>query len=52
VTVHRIGEDLEAHGWYDELVRATLAELEAYVARWAAFAEYTAARDAGEADAA
>ena len=40
MTVHAIGDDLSGHSWYDELVSAMLAELEAYLARWAAFADF------------
>jgi hypothetical protein len=40
MTVHVIGDDLSGHGWYEELVAAMLAELEAYLARWAAFADF------------
>jgi hypothetical protein len=38
--VNRLSDDLSEHGWYEELVARTLAELEAYLARWAAFADY------------
>ena len=40
MTVHAIGDDLNGHAWYDELVAAMLGELEAYLARWAAFADF------------
>ena len=38
--VHAIGDDLDEHAWYDELVAAMLDGLAAYLARWAAFADF------------
>lgn len=38
--VHAIRDDLHDHGWYDELVRALLDGIEAYLARWAAFEDF------------
>jgi hypothetical protein len=35
-----LADDLEEHAWYEELVRAVIADVEAYLARWAAFADY------------
>jgi hypothetical protein len=32
--------DLEDHTWYVELVSALIADVESYLARWAAFEEY------------
>ena len=40
MTVHAIGDDLNDHGWYEELVATMLAELETYLGRWAAFADF------------
>jgi hypothetical protein len=37
VTLHRIADDLLDHSWYEELFVRTIADAEAYVARWAAF---------------
>lgn len=44
MTLHRIADDLEEHGWYDRLVRETIADVELFVARWAAFEDFVAAR--------
>ena len=38
--VSTIADDLDEHAWYDELVARMLAELEAYLGRWAAFADF------------
>ena len=38
--LHRIGEDLDGHSWYEELVRKTVDDVGAFTARWAAFEEY------------
>jgi hypothetical protein len=35
-----IAHDLYEHRWYDELVERMIAELEAYLARWAEFADF------------
>lgn len=35
----RIADDLEEHVWYGELVDGTVADVEAFAARWAAFEE-------------
>ena len=34
--MERIDTDLRDHYWYDELVHGTIAEIEAYLALWAA----------------
>jgi hypothetical protein len=39
-TMFQIAADLEEHAWYVEVVRQTIAELEAYLACWAGFADY------------
>jgi hypothetical protein len=43
VALHLIADDLHDHGWYERLVAGTIAEVEAYAARWAAFEEHLAA---------
>ena len=46
VELHYIADDLENHAWYEELFVQTIADVEAYAARWAAFEEQaTAAED-------
>jgi hypothetical protein len=47
VTLHRIEDDLRNHAWYEALFVGTIADVEAYAARWAAF---EAAVDEVEAD--
>jgi hypothetical protein len=37
VTVHRIADDLLDHAWYEALFVRTIADVEAYADRWAAF---------------
>jgi hypothetical protein len=37
VELHRIEDDLRNHSWYEELFVSTIAEVEAFAARWAAF---------------
>ena len=39
MTLHRIADDLRNHAWYEELFVRTIAEAEAFAARWAAFEE-------------
>jgi hypothetical protein len=51
VTLHLIADDLENHSWYEELFVSTIAEVEAYAARWAAFEEIVAAVEPETADA-
>lgn len=36
--LHRIEDDLRDHAWYEQLFVGTIADVEAYVGRWAAFA--------------
>jgi hypothetical protein len=35
--LHRIEDDLREHAWYEQLFVGTIADVEAYVGRWAAF---------------
>jgi hypothetical protein len=42
VTLHLIAEDLRDHAWYEQLFVATIADAEAYAARWAEFEELVA----------
>jgi hypothetical protein len=44
MTLHLIADDLERHDWYEQLVRDTVAEVEEFASRWAAFEEFVAAR--------
>jgi hypothetical protein len=39
VAIHYIGDDLLVNAWYHELVAAMLADVERYLARWAAFSD-------------
>ena len=43
--LHRIEDDLRDHAWYEQLFVGTIAEVEAYVSRWAAFEEAVAKVD-------
>ena len=43
MTLHRIEDDLRNHAWYEELFVQTIADVEAYAGRWAAFEEAVAA---------
>ena len=40
--LHRIEDDLRNHSWYERLFVETIAEVEAYAARWAAFEQAVA----------
>jgi DUF971 family protein len=42
MTLHLIAEDLHDHSWYEQLFVETIADAEAYAARWAAFEEQLA----------
>jgi hypothetical protein len=42
MSLHLISEDLRDHAWYEELYVHTIAEVEEYAARWAAFEELVA----------
>jgi hypothetical protein len=46
--LHRIAADLDEHTWYAELVERTLADVEAFAARWAAFEELVGATEPDE----
>ena len=35
--LHLIADDLREHAWYEQLFVRTIADVEAYAARWAAF---------------
>ncbi len=35
--MHRIEDDLRDHSWYEQLFVQTIADAEAFAARWAAF---------------
>jgi hypothetical protein len=37
MTLHLIAEDLRDHAWYEQLFVGTIADVEAYAARWAEF---------------
>jgi hypothetical protein len=37
--LHLIADDLREHAWYEQLFVRTIADVEAYAARWAAFEE-------------
>ena len=43
--LHRIEDDLRDHAWYEQLFVGTIADVEAYVGRWAAFEEAVAGVD-------
>jgi hypothetical protein len=47
VTLHRIEDDLRNHAWYEELFVRTIADVEAFAARWAAFEQAVAAVESG-----
>ena len=42
MTLHLIAEDLRDHAWYERLFVATIGDVEAFAARWAAFEELVA----------
>lgn len=41
--LHLIADDLRDHSWYEQLFVETIADVEAYTARWAAFEEIVSA---------
>ncbi len=43
MALHLIADDLDNHGWYEELFVRTIADVEAYAARWAEFEAAVAA---------
>jgi hypothetical protein len=42
MALHLIEEDLHEHSWYEQLFVSTIADVEAFAARWAAFEEMVA----------
>jgi hypothetical protein len=50
MTLHLIAEDLENHAWYEQLFVQTIADVEDFAARWAAFEEVVASVEAETAD--
>ena len=48
--LYRIADDLERHDWYLRLVEETIADVEAFAARWAAFEELVFSQDAADLD--
>jgi hypothetical protein len=42
MTLHLIAEDLRDHAWYERLFVETIADAEAYAARWAEFEDLLA----------
>ena len=45
--VHRIEDDLRDHGWYEQLFVRTIADVEAFAARWAGFEAAVESLDSG-----
>ena len=39
MALHLIENDLRDHAWYEQLFVQTIADVEAFVSRWAAFEE-------------
>jgi len=37
MALHLIADDLRDHAWYEQLFVQTIADVETYAARWAAF---------------
>jgi hypothetical protein len=50
MTLHLIADDLRDHAWYEQLFVQTIADVEGYAARWAAFDDVVAAIDPETAD--
>ena len=48
MTLHRIEDDLRNHSWYEQLFVRTIADVETFVARWAAFEAAVEALDESE----
>jgi hypothetical protein len=48
VPLHYIADDLRDHAWYEQLFVQTIADVEEYAARWAAFEEHVAAEEPAE----
>jgi hypothetical protein len=43
--LHRIEDDLRDHSWYEQLFVGTIAEVDAYLGRWAAFEQAVESHD-------
>jgi hypothetical protein len=43
MALHLIADDLCDHAWYEQLFVQTIADVEGYAARWAAFEDVVAA---------
>ena len=50
MALHLIEDDLRDHSWYEQLFVSTIADVESFAARWAAFEELVGAVDAEPAD--
>jgi hypothetical protein len=48
--LHRIEDDLRGHAWYEQLFVGTIADVEDFVGRWAAFEAVVAAFEPSEAE--
>ena len=48
--LHLIADDLRNHSWYEQLFVQTIADVEAFAARWATFEAVVASADAETAD--
>lgn len=46
MTLYLIEDDLRDHVWYEQLFVETIADVEAFAGRWAAFEQLVAAFDA------
>jgi hypothetical protein len=45
MALHLIEDDLRDHSWYEQLFVRTIADVEAFAARWAEFEQIVAATD-------
>jgi hypothetical protein len=50
MALHLIADDLRDHVWYEQLFVQTIADVEVYAARWAAFEEIVLAAEPETAD--
>jgi hypothetical protein len=48
MALHLIEDDLREHAWYEQLFVRTIADVEAFAARWAAFEELVASVEPAE----
>jgi len=46
MALHLIEDDLRGHSWYEQLFVRTIADVEAFAARWAEFEQIVASTDA------